>query len=549
LKLGIRAFILILIVVTSLEPSQYASGMTETTTQRLVDLVDGDRSYDSDLQLEKMTLDHATSAYSFRSSGSPGATAAAHWLVDKYRELGIDARAEDFSFVNWTLLSPPTFLLDLDNNASTTNDQLLLPSFIAKHLAWPTGREGVFGQVVILPLPQYGQAFPSEMWDNITIKGKIVIIGREFGLFPSWRDHYITKITSEPPLAIIHTWWFPNDSWVPPYTGSQEGRLYSPAPPTSSVRYWDLKIPVGMINYDDGLKIRAFIQKGQVSAKVVIDSVIGFGPHYNVVAVIPGEDENKIIIISSHYDTVMSAGFGDNGAGTSGLLELARVFQTAKKDGIYVPPVSLMFVSFAAEEYWLLGSSYFIKQHKLELSKVLEVINLDPIGSQVLLVSKTDSDLSQAIVGTAQDLDVPVTTVSREEASSDNWSFDNPAERDGAISWIWSEELKIADAPSTPSVWLGSYPLQWTDTSPNGEHGWIHTPYDNSTSTSNYDWMTAMNMQAQLKVVALAVLRIAPTATFSTPPTYTYIVAIFAASILLATIIHLKQRDSKKADS
>ena len=548
---GIATFIVVLIVITAFSPAPYASGTTETMNPRLVDLVDGKRSYDLDLQLERMTLDHSTSAYSFRSSGSLGATAAAHWLEEQYRELGLDTHAENFSFVNWTLLSPPALSLDPDNNASTTNDQVLLPSFIAKHLAWPTGRDGLFGQVVILPLPNNGEAFPSNLWDNITIRGKIVLIGREFALSSSWRDHYIAKINREPPLAIIHTWWFPNHSWVPPYTGSQEGRLYSPTPPTSSVRYWDLKIPVGMINYADGLKIRTNIQNSRVSARIVIDAAIGYGQHYNVVAAIRGQDENKIIILSSHYDSVICAGFGDNGAGTSGLLELARVFQTAEKDGIYVPPVSMMFVSFAAEEYWLLGSAYFVQQHKAELGKVLGVINLDPIGSKILLVSKTVSGLSQVIVSTAQDLGVPVDTVPREEASSDNWSFDDPADRDGALSWIWGQELGIADAPPTPAVWVGSYPLQWTDTSPAGEHGWIHTPYDNSTSTGEYGWMTASNMQAQLRVVTLAVFRLAPTTSSSTVPTLTSIVAISVASTLLAAIIYLKRRahDPKKPSS
>lgn len=181
--------------------------------------------------------------------------------------------------------------------------------------------------------------------------------------------------------------------------------------------------------------------------------------------------------------------------------------------------------------------------------RVLGVMNLDPIGSEVLLVSKTESDLSQAVVGAAHDLGVQVTTVPRDEASSDNWSFDNPADRDQAISWTWGQNLGIADASPTPAVWLGSYPLQWTDTSPTGEHGWIHTPYDNSTST-NHGWMAASNMQAQLRVVALAVMRIAPATSFTstsfTSTASTYVVAICAASVLLAAFLHLRRRHADR---
>ncbi len=478
-----------------------------STESEVVGLVSGESAYDYDLQLEKMTLDHTISHYSFRSAGSTGATASAEWLVEAFNRTGLESYTETFEFTTWGLISPPSLVLDIDNDPATAGDQIKLASFTPKHLGWPTGRDGIFGQIVLLPLPEHGEDFPQGFWDEIGIKSKIVLVGREFGSVRSWRENYVAKIASEPPLAIVQTWWFSNNSWIPTYSGSQEGRLY--APRGLELRYWDLKIPVGMVNYDDGLRIRKLAERPPVSARVVVDAVIGQGSHYNVIGKLDGLDPSKIIIISSHYDTVVTAGFGDNGAGTAGLLELARVFAAAKTRGIYTPPYTLMFVAFAAEELWLIGSSYFVKQHESELGKVLGVINMDPIGSERLMVSESPSTLDETVGLAARELATPIMTVPQNEASSDNWSFELPDQRDGAIRWAWGLELGLSDIAPTPAVWLGSEPLLWNEIS-SGKAGWIHTPYDNSTSTEAYGWMKPENLETHLRVAAVSVLRLAP---------------------------------------
>jgi hypothetical protein len=473
----------------------------------VIGFVDGQRAYNRDLQLEKLTLDREISGYSFRSAGSKGATATADWLVSAFTESGLETYTEDFSFTTWELTNAPLLLLDIDNNPNTTDDQIVLQSFMAKHLAWPTGSNGVFGRIVVLPLPEDASAFQESFWDNIHTKDRIVLVGREFGLSDSLRHHYVAKIKSEAPLAIVQTWWSSNLSAIPAYTGSQEGRIFPPGG-EEEVRYWDLKIPVGMVNYYDGLRIRKLVDNGSVSARLVIDARIGKGPHKNVIGVLTGLDSSRMVVVSGHYDSVTTAGFGDNGAGTAGVLELAHAFATAKQQGVYIPPCNLMFVSFAAEELWLVGSSFFVKQHKGELTRIEGVINLDPIGSDQLAVSESPSNLDEIVLSAARQLRAPILVVPREEASSDNWSFELPGEREEAMQWAWNTRLGIADAVPRPAVWLGSLPLQWSSVL-SGKPGWIHTPYDNSSSTQAYGWMRPENMEAHLKVAALAVTMLA----------------------------------------
>ena len=59
--------------------------------------------------------------------------------------------------------------------------------------------------------------------------------------------------------------------------------------PSAGKNFWDLEIPVGWVSYGDGQLIRRGKMAAEnVSAFVSVRAEIGQGPHYNVVAKLPG---------------------------------------------------------------------------------------------------------------------------------------------------------------------------------------------------------------------------------------------------------------------
>jgi parallel beta-helix repeat protein len=280
--------------------------------------------------------------------------------------------------------------------------------------------------------------------------------------------------------------------------------------------YWELEIPVGFVNYEDGLWIRNRENSINVSSRVSIRSVIGTGTHYNVVGKISGyKNPEKIIIISAHYDTVMSGGFCDNGAGTAGIIELAKVFTDAINRGFYKPKYTLLFVAFAGEELGLVGSINYVKQHKSEMANIADVIHLDCIGSDELYVTKTDPangfDLDEVILDAAQRLGINATL--EEPGGSDQESFRSPSWANDIYYWYWGLEAGIVDAtPVNSSAMLIAYPLLYSDKWNMGTPGWIHTSYDNSTSTATLNWVETEDLENHIKVAALTVMRISPNA-------------------------------------
>jgi hypothetical protein len=489
--------------------SELPSLALDPLEQQVVALVNGSKAYDCDLDLENI----AFSRPDFRSAGSIGANETANFIKEKFESFGLEAWLEPFEFTNWSLSDKPSLVIDEDGNQSTTADQVVIGSFQCEHYSWPTQEEGIFADLVILPLPpaaghtELGKyPIDTTAWGMIDTTGKIVLIGREVRMHPNWRSPFENKLYAQPPAAVIYMWWYDWMNFTPPLYASSGGK------PLYECYYWNLGIPSGFVNYEDGLWIRnAESVNAKVFANVTVRSVIGNGTHYNVVGRITGyENPEKLVIISGHYDTVMCSGFCDNGAGTAGVIELARVFAEAVKRNYYQPKYTLLFVGFTGEELYLVGSANYVKQHKSEMANITAVINLDCIGSDDLYVSETPgSDLQQTIIWAAQDLGISI--FSESPGGSDHESFMSPSTVNDWVLSYWGVELGISDAtPVDSSTMLCSYPLFYNDLWDMETPGWIHTAYDNSTSTETLNWVEVGDLQNHIKVAALSIMRVSP---------------------------------------
>lgn len=491
------------------------AGLSPQESQ-IVALVNGTRAYGYDLELEKIALNRSVSHFSYRSSGSAGANATALWLRDQFAGFGLSTSLESFEFANWNLLGQPALVVDEDSDILTTNDQTLMSSFQSAHFSWPTSESGVFADLAFLPLPDAGsygeigrRQINTTLWDSINTLDKIVLIGGEVRWNSTWEQVFRDKLSSQPPAAVVCTWWYSWMSFAPPFLSSVGGR------PTSGMGsyFWNYEIPCGWVDYEDSEWMREREDHANVSAKVIVPSVISSGPHYNVVGKLQGSaSSGKLVIVSAHYDTVTTAGFVDNGAGTSGVLELARILTQASKEGVYSPNCTVVFVAFTGEELGLIGAVNYVKQHKAEMKDIVAVVNLDCIGSDDLNVAKTDPgpdfDLDQLILKSAGDLNVAAALI--DSAGSDHEVFRNPSASETGFSYWWPGlSAGIGDAsPVASSTLLISYPLSYSDIWRRGKLGWIHTSYDNSTSTQTLDWLEAVSLEEHIKVAALSVVRI-----------------------------------------
>lgn len=107
-------------------------------------------------------------------------------------------------------------------------------------------------------------------------------------------------------------------------------------------------------------------------------------PVFNVAGFIPGKDTSRYLVIGAHYDHLGRVGdriyYGadDNASGTATLIQLARVFSEANRNG-HIPQMNVLFVAFTAEEKGLAGSDYFVSKFSSK-NRIEAMINMDMIG-------------------------------------------------------------------------------------------------------------------------------------------------------------------------
>jgi hypothetical protein len=97
----------------------------------------------------------------------------------------------------------------------------------------------------------------------------------------------------------------------------------------------------------------------------------------NIVATIPGATDD-IVMITAHHDHLGSGHLGanDNASGTAGAIELAGELAAGDK-----PKRTIVVALFGDEEDGMVGSTHFAEHPTIALDKVVEVVNLDMIGS------------------------------------------------------------------------------------------------------------------------------------------------------------------------
>ena len=131
------------------------------------------------------------------------------------------------------------------------------------------------------------------------------------------------------------------------------------------------KLPGVNINAKSAIEL---IRKGAVTARITLQQEEYKGTSHNVVADLPGQID-EYIVLTAHYDsTSLSQGAYDNMSGSVGLLGIAEYFAA------HPHRYGLRFVWCGSEERGLLGSKAYVQAHEEELKTMALNINLDMIG-------------------------------------------------------------------------------------------------------------------------------------------------------------------------
>lgn len=161
------------------------------------------------------------------------------------------------------------------------------------------------------------------------------------------------------------------------------------------------------------------IRNNATVAKITINQEEYIGHSHNVIADLPGEIP-EYIVLTAHYDsTSLSQGAYDNMSGSVGIFALAEYF--SKHPHRY----GLRFIWCGSEERGLLGSKAYCASHEDDLSRIVLNINLDMIGcimGKMIACCTTEDALTGYIRYLASELGVGI-SVKQDVYSSDSTPF------------------------------------------------------------------------------------------------------------------------------
>jgi hypothetical protein len=144
-------------------------------------------------------------------------------------------------------------------------------------------------------------------------------------------------------------------------------------------------IPVVGASFADGV---ALSQPGSTAFVEVLPPEVR--TDYNVIAELPGKNEDNVVMAGAHLDSVIEGpGIQDNGSGSAALLETALMMANLN------PENTLRFAWWAAEEIGLLGSAdYVAGLSQAERDRIALYMNYDMVGSPNYIFMVYDADQS-----------------------------------------------------------------------------------------------------------------------------------------------------------
>jgi hypothetical protein len=148
--------------------------------------------------------------------------------------------------------------------------------------------------------------------------------------------------------------------------------------------------------------------------------IAGYDGRYNVIATLPGESLDTIVV-GAHYDfSLPGQGVIDNWSGATMLANLAQALSAQPRRSTFV------FVGFDLEEWGMLGSQYYVAQlAPQQRQRIRAMVNMDCLGVSCLKIWLTGSARDLVAIGTevARQESIKVQTRELRGVGADSDSF------------------------------------------------------------------------------------------------------------------------------
>ncbi len=283
--------------------------------------------------------------------------------------------------------------------------------------------------------------------------------------------------------------------------------------------------------WQGGLPFAYHVGAGAVEIMLTVEMDYEIRPVWNVIGRMPGAEEaEQTVILGSHRDA-WTYGAVDPGSGTSVLLETARAFGELSRRG-FKSRRTLVFASWDAEEFGLLGSTEWVEDRRADLAKnCVAYFNLDATVSGRNFHAIASPGLKPLVQEIAESLQDPLSgrkVTARQNQSQQDTPSNVFKVGDLGAGTDYTAFFHFAGVPSLMYWYAGDY-------------GVYHSAYD------NFHWMTMFGdpgflyHKTMTKLTAATILRLAD------DPVIPFSISAYASEIL--QLAHELKSDLRRASA
>lgn len=209
---------------------------------------------------------------------------------------------------------------------------------------------------------------------------------------------------------------------------------------TKLIRYPEVRIPVVAVSFRTAAELKRL--EGEKMALVVEGADTERHESQNVVATLPGDGTNWLVV-SSHYDSAPSCpGASDDASGTAVVIELARRMKESAR------PASIVLLLTGSEEYGdndgtARGALAFYERHVSELGTCIGHVDTDDLGN-ILSIPQLYLSGPKPFRETALDDSLRMKYCIRGRSG---WGCDHGAAEKHGIPYVWFTDLASGNHP------------------------------------------------------------------------------------------------------
>jgi Iap family predicted aminopeptidase len=370
-------------------PARPASGPTaEVSAELLQELASiRDAALQDDYAYHQLA--HLTENIGPRPSGSPQAEAAAHYVADALRDLGLEVRLEPAKVPHWVRGVETAELVEYPGQVSQTSQKIVVTALGGSSA---TPAEGLTAPVVVArnfeDLSNLGRA---------KVEGKIVLFTYPFDQKKAEAGHALDAYAESVVYRGSGARAAAELGAVASLVRSAGGADYR-LPHTG----WSAPagIPAGAVTAEDAELIAHLAAQGAVRMHLTLTpQLLPETTGYNVVADLKGSEQpDKIVVVSGHLDSWdLGTGALDDGAGVVIAMETAQVLQQ-----IHLRPKrTIRVIAWMDEENGGAGSKAYTEAHTKEFPNFVAAIESDlgaahPLGFDVKM-ARANVDLLRPV--------------------------------------------------------------------------------------------------------------------------------------------------------